>query len=88
MPPWDGDCIVHDWYYWSGGQSVRLFSEHSYTRREADAYLFECIRARGYPVWAWLCWIGVRAGGSQYLPFSWRWRYRDRYIDVLWEVFA
>lgn len=103
-PPWNGGCVIHDWYYWSGGSPingraayrikqlggdrVRRTSPLHFTvvnRREADQFLFDYIQRRGYPVWAWLCWLSVRVGGSQYLPFSWRWRYRHSYWDVIKE---
>lgn len=86
-PPWDGGCVIHDWYYWSGGlcqcERPKTCQKYHRTRREADAFLFNYVRRKGFPVWAWLMWLGVRLGGSQYLPFSWRWRYRERYRDVL-----
>lgn len=81
-PPWNGACVVHDWYYWSGGKPISP-ATRQYTRRQADAYLFDYIRNRGYVVWAWSMWAAVRVGGSQYLPFSWRWRYQENYLDVL-----
>jgi hypothetical protein len=90
-PPWNWCCVRHDWYYWSGGVTFQCPDEWAPgpgfgTRAQADAFLFDCIYKRGYRVWAWLCWLGVRAGGSQYLPFAWRWRYRDPYFTVLKEL--
>lgn len=110
-PPWQGGCVIHDWYYWSGGSPIngraayqirraahneRLFNHDGggpkttspwhmrvFSRRDADAFLYRYVRDKGYRVWAWLIWIGVRFGGSQYYPFSWRWRYRHNYFDVL-----
>lgn len=82
-PPWNGGCVIHDWYYWSGGAPLTMKTDDRFTRRTADAFLFDYVQKRGYIVWAWLMWAGVRLGGSQYLPFSWRWRYRDRYVDVI-----
>lgn len=81
-PPWNGGCVVHDRYYWTGGSPLHLGGKRV-TRAQADAFLFDYIKGRGYVKWAWLCWIGVRLGGSQLLPFSWRWRYRERYLDVV-----
>lgn len=72
-PPWNHDCVHHDFSYWSAAHS----------RRVADAVLFRDIRGKGHPVWAWLIWLGVRLGGSQLFPFSWRWRYREPYLSVL-----
>jgi hypothetical protein len=91
-PPWESGCVIHDWYYWSGGQPIIPGSQAytanfsagaTRTRRAADDFLFRYVYGRGYRVWAWLIWLGVRVGGTQWLPFSWRWRYRERYIDVL-----
>lgn len=76
-PPWDGACVTHDSMYWWGGIGTIL------SRRDADAFLFRAILGKGFRFWAWACWLGTRAGGSQYLPFSWRWRYREPYFKVI-----
>lgn len=89
VPPWNGVCVMHDaFYYFGGGKMMiagKVWPQWSipFTRRDADAYLFREIKRRGFTSWAWLCWLGTRAGGSQYLPFSWRWRYRENYFAVL-----
>ena len=84
LPPWEGCCYTHDYRYWSGGvmdpQSKLVLS-----RRQADDFLFSDI-AHHSKFWAWTSWLAVRVGGSQYLPFSWRWRYRESYWSVLKEV--
>jgi hypothetical protein len=80
-PPMEGACIIHDLLYWSGG--TRCETTGRMTRAQADAWLFDVVRYRGSVVGAWIMWIGCRVGGSQYLPFAWRWRYREPYWDVL-----
>lgn len=101
-PPWQGGCVIHDWYYYTGGSPINGRAAYQirrlggvdvraahpwhmrvFSRRDADAFLYRYVRDKGYRVWAWLIWIGVRLGGSQYYPFSWRWRYRDNYFDVV-----
>lgn len=81
LPPWDGVCRSHDVLYWSGG-AIASASGPPASRAWADAFLFDGV-AKHSRVWAWLMWVAVRAGGSQYLPFSWRWRYRERWLDVV-----
>jgi hypothetical protein len=72
-----------------GGKPLDLYRRYrgrtnrTRSRLDADNFLFKYIWRKGYPTWAVLCWVAVRFGGSQYLPFSWRWRYRERYLDVL-----
>lgn len=78
-PPWNRYCIEHDRMYWSGGREGMY---RTITRWEADMFLFNMVGTRSF-VWAVLCWLGCRIGGSQYLPFSWRWRYRERWLDVI-----
>jgi hypothetical protein len=58
FPPSDPDysaaAVGHDWCY----------ANRFYTRREADAFLYEAARANGTGrVRAWLIWAGVRLGG-------------------------
>lgn len=78
--PWEGYCVQHDLRYWSGGRgAVFVDREPVCTRAEADYALRLGIERSGHPVWAWLCWVAVRAGGSRWLPFAWRWSYRDRW---------
>ena len=64
QPPWDGCCAQHDKDYWAGviGETA------SPTRLEADAKLYQCIKAAGYPKTAWAAWAIVRALGW----VSWR----------------
>jgi hypothetical protein len=70
-PPWEGCCIGHDMAYWWGGSP--------WLREKADLRLAACVTAKGHPVWAALMYLAVRAGGSPWLPTSWRWGYGWRY---------
>jgi len=75
-PPWEGCCMLHDRLYWSSG------CDGHFTRLEADDLLFTCV-AHSSVAWAWFMWASVRVGGSRYLPFSWRWSFRDRWVDAV-----
>lgn len=58
-------CVVHDKAYWYGGD-VKL-------RAEADTEMRECIKAKGYPVLAWVMYIAVRVFSGPKMPFPWAW---------------
>ena len=62
---WRDDCVVHDYAYWKGG----TWKE----RRDADRELRDGIRRKGKPVIAQLAYVGVRVGGTPWLPTPWRW---------------
>ncbi|MGI9266331.1 MAG: hypothetical protein ACR2QY_02300 [Akkermansiaceae bacterium] len=62
---WRDDCVVHDYAYWKGG----TWKE----RRDADRKLRDGIRSKGKPVIAQLAYMGVRLGGTPWLPTPWRW---------------
>lgn len=62
---WVECCIEHDLAYWKGG------TRHE--RKEADRRLKECIIQKGHPVIANFMYYGVRAGGTWWLPTSFRW---------------
>ena len=74
-PPWEGDCVVHDFAYWQGGTRA--------ARRAADRALRDAViaKAREYALiaeclitaLAWLMWAAVRIGGVPWLPTSYRW---------------
>lgn len=64
---WLHCCTAHDIAYWQGGTREE--------RREADFALRECVSATGAKTIANLMWLGVRVGGSPYLPTSFRWGY-------------
>ncbi len=62
---WNDDCREHDVAYWKGGTRAE--------RKEADRKLREAIRDKGKPLVASLMYVGVRVGGSPWLPTPWRW---------------
>ncbi|MBN1827731.1 MAG: hypothetical protein JW884_01115 [Deltaproteobacteria bacterium] len=62
---WRLCCIEHDRAYWMGGTAEE--------RLAADRRLRECVADCGEPLIAELMLQGVRAGGSPYLPTSFRW---------------
>lgn len=64
---WLHCCTVHDVAYWQGGTREE--------RRAADLALRECVAATGEKTIANLMLLGVRVGGSPYLPTSFRWGY-------------
>ena len=59
-------CVRHDVAYWRGGSSDE--------RLAADRELRACVaRSTGSDALARTMFAGVRAGGSPWLPTSWRW---------------
>jgi hypothetical protein len=64
---WADCCVEHDIAYWCGGGAE--------LRRRADAGLGASGAPRGDSFVAELMYLGVRAGGAPWLPFSWRWGY-------------
>jgi hypothetical protein len=64
---WTECCVVHDMAYWCGGPAA--------LRKAADQSLRACVKNHGSPLYANLMYIGVRLGGSPWLPFPWRWGY-------------
>lgn len=64
---WFQCCIQHDMAYWMGGTEPQ--------RRQADLALEQCVADFGEPEIASLMLAGVRAGGTPYLPSSYRWGY-------------
>jgi hypothetical protein len=54
-PPFEWCCDEHDLAYDEGGTSA--------DRRLADKRLRECVAWAGYPRFAWVVWLGARAGG-------------------------
>ncbi len=71
--PWSNDtlwrpcCVVHDISYWKGGTAEE--------RKSADLNLRACVRKVAGPVMAEIIYRGVRLGGYQGLPTTWRWGY-------------
>lgn len=70
-PDWENCCVTHDFAYWRGGSAEM--------RSDADAELWHCVTTSGHRLWASLMWLGVRLGGSPYLPLAWRWGYGELY---------
>lgn len=69
---WTKCCSMHDLAYWQGGTYKQ--------RLQADLALKECVSSLGEPEIAQLMLAGVRrAGGSPYLPTSFRWGYGWKY---------
>lgn len=64
---WLQCCIQHDIAYWQGGTRAE--------RLAADLALEQCVNAVGEPEIAKIMLTGVRAGGTPYLPSSYRWGY-------------
>lgn len=64
---WAHCCIAHDLAYWLGGTEAQ--------REAADAELRTCVSTLGEPRIAQLMYEGVRAGGSAFLPTTYRWGY-------------
>ena len=58
-------CDKHDTRYWAGGTADE--------RLQADRSLRECVAAAGHEVLSDVYYLGVRFGGTPYLPTPWRW---------------
>lgn len=58
-------CDEHDIRYWAGGTIDERF--------EADRDLRKCMAAADHGALANLYYLGVRFGGTPYLPTPWRW---------------
>jgi hypothetical protein len=69
---WLHCCVDHDHKYWMGGAKE--------DRLKADRELRACVAAVGEPKTGALMMAGVRAGGTPYLPTSWRWGYGWPYL--------
>jgi hypothetical protein len=65
VPPAAAFCRLHDVDYWAGGP----FGDFIRANREVR----QRTRAAGYPILAWIRWIGVTLGGWPFLPTPWRW---------------
>lgn len=75
---WLSCCTAHDLAYWQGG---------SYQQRlVADESLKSCVAKVGQPQIAKLMLMGVRAGGTPYLPTSFRWGYGWSYPKLYGEL--
>jgi hypothetical protein len=72
VPPWEGCCDIHDYFYAIGG-----------TRRQrefVDADLRRCVLANGHPVWAWVMYAAIRLFGAPWWPVPWRWGFECPYV--------
>ncbi len=63
---WVSCCVLHDILYWCGGSNS--------DRKRADQFLSRCVKQKA-GVMGPLMYIGVRVGGSPWLPTPWRWGY-------------
>ena len=62
--PWKGCCVSHDRWYWAGGSKEK--------RLHADMALRKCVSNRGWPIMAWVMYVGVRIFGGPYWPTPFR----------------
>lgn len=69
---WLKCCAEHDKAYWKGGS----YQERS----EADDTLINCVEKVGEPTIAKIMLMGVRVGGTPYLPTNFRWGYGWPYL--------
>jgi hypothetical protein len=69
---WLHCCEAHDHRYWMGGTEE--------DRMSADLDLRSCVAAAGHPQVADWMLRGTRAGGTPYLPSSFRWGYGWKYL--------
>jgi hypothetical protein len=64
---WQDCCIAHDAAYWAGGTADQ--------RAQADQLLRQCVAAKHQPSISALMLMGVRLGGSPFIPTPFRWGY-------------
>lgn len=57
---WHECCVAHDFSYSQGGTSE--------DRAAADGRLYECLKAKGAPIAAWVYWAAVRLAGHHFWP--------------------
>jgi len=75
---WLSCCTAHDLAYWQGGTYQQ--------RLIADESLKSCVAKVGQPEIANIMLMGVRAGGTPYLPTSFRWGYGWSYPKLYGEL--
>lgn len=75
---WLSCCTAHDISYWQGGTYQQ--------RLDADESLKVCVATVGQPEIAKLMLMGVRVGGSPYLPTTFRWGYGWSYPRLYGEL--
>ncbi|MCO7225220.1 FAD-binding oxidoreductase [Pleionea sp. CnH1-48] len=64
---WLGCCIAHDRDYWAGGTKEE--------RKQSDKRLEQCVSQLGKEKLSKIMYMGVRLGGTPFLPTSFRWGY-------------
>ncbi len=64
---WQSCCVAHDAAYWAGGTADQ--------RKLADQALQQCVATQGQSSVSALMLMGVRVGGSPFIPSSFRWGY-------------
>lgn len=64
---WLRCCVIHDVAYWQGGTAEQ--------KLQADQNLRACVASTGEREIAELMYLGVRVGGYEGLPTTWRWGY-------------
>lgn len=62
---WGHHCVEHDLAYWRGGTAQQ--------RLQADRLLRQRLADDGRPLVGNLMFLGVRFGGTPWLPTPWRW---------------
>lgn len=70
--PWHGACVKHDMEYWIGGTSE--------DRKKADIQLMIDVIENGYPIIAFVMYVGVRLGGWTHFPTRFRWGFGYPYF--------
>ncbi|WP_226642210.1 FAD-binding oxidoreductase [Microbulbifer variabilis] len=69
---WLDCCHAHDFAYWKGGSYAQ--------REEADRNLEICVAKTGEREVALIMLVGVRVGGTPFLPTPFRWGYGWPYL--------
>lgn len=77
---WLTCCTAHDFAYWKGGTYKQ--------REEADRELQACVSQAGKPHISMIMLVGVRVGGTPFLPTTFRWGYGWKYPRVYRELTA
>jgi len=68
---WEECCYKHDKKYWKGGTRAE--------RKMADIELMSDVALKGYPLIAFVMYIGVRIGGVSFLPTPFRWGFGHKW---------
>ena len=62
---WQDCCVIHDIAYWQGGTKKQ--------RTNADQILKNCVANHDQSAISKIMFLGVRIGGTPYLPTPYRW---------------